>query len=95
MSEETVTYEAGRGRMAGWLRWRRVLLVWRARRLAERAALGIAWRLPGWLVCWATIRCIANATTGRYGTQDPTTLGAMEVIGRWEKRMGGDRRWAR
>jgi len=83
------------GRMADWVRWQRVLLVWRARHLAERAALRVAFRLPGRLVYWATIRCVANATTGRYGTQDPTALGAMEAIGRWEKRKGGDRRWAR
>jgi hypothetical protein len=81
--------------MADWMRWRRVLLAWRARQLGERMALAITWRLPGWLVYWATIRCVANATTGRYGTQDPTELGAMEAIGRWEKRTGGDRRWAR
>ena len=81
--------------MRDWVRWRPVLLGWRLRRLGERAALGVAFRLPGWLVYWATIRCVANATSGRYGSQDPTVLPAMQAIGRWEKRQGGDRRWAR
>lgn len=44
----------------------------------------LAWLLPKNLVMWATIRLIAHATQGKYGTTIVPELTAMEALERWE-----------
>lgn len=51
----------------------------------ERLILAVVWRLPRWLVYWCAIRVAAHATTGRYGTTDPTTLSVTDALKRWEQ----------
>jgi hypothetical protein len=51
----------------------------------EKLQMWIAWRLPRWLVMWATVRLIAHATQGQYGTTVVPELGAMEALERWTK----------
>lgn len=52
--------------------------------MIERIWRWLAWRLPQGLVYWATIRLIARATTGRYGTTVVPDLTAMDALGRWD-----------
>lgn len=52
--------------------------------MKERLKLAIAWRLPRWLVYWATIRLGAEATTGRYGDTVVPELRFMEALKRWD-----------
>lgn len=49
----------------------------------EKLYFWIAWRLPKWLVYFATIRLAAHATTGEYGMTIPSELDVMEAIKRW------------
>ena len=44
----------------------------------------IAYRLPKWLVCWASIRLVAHATTGKYENTIVTELTVMDALDRWE-----------
>jgi hypothetical protein len=70
--------------MRTWLRWQIVLFrLWR-RRQSERAAMVVAWRLPRWLVYWASIRLMAHATTGQYSDTEAPALLAMDALKRWE-----------
>lgn len=46
----------------------------------------IANMLPRWLVEVATIRLIAHATTGKYGSTDVNELRAMTALRRWDKK---------
>lgn len=70
--------------MRSWLRWQTVLFkMWR-RRTAERWAMAIAWKMPGWLVYWCSIRLMAHATTGRYGDTEAPSLSIMDALKRWE-----------
>lgn len=43
----------------------------------------IAWALPRRLVLWCAVRVAAHATTGQFGTTDPNTLSAMDMLARW------------
>ena len=43
----------------------------------------MAWHLPERLVYWATIRLMANATTGKYSNQATPDLLAIEALSRW------------
>ena len=54
------------------------------RKFTERVQMKIAWSLPHWLVRWATIHCVAHATTGKYGDTVVPELTAMEAVGRWD-----------
>ena len=51
----------------------------------ERIQLFFARMLPKWLVYWASIRMIANATTGEYSSTVVPELTAMETLQRWKK----------
>lgn len=53
-------------------------------RLLERARFKVAWLLPKWLVYFASIRMIAHATSGKYGNENPTYVGAMDALKRWD-----------
>jgi hypothetical protein len=70
--------------MNAWIQWQRHLFwLWRVR-TAERVSMAIAWKLPKWLVYWCSIRLIAHATTGQYGSTIAPELPAMEALKRWE-----------
>jgi len=51
---------------------------------ANGLVTALAWRLPRWLAYWCAIRVAAHATTGRYGTTDPTRLSVTDMLKRWE-----------
>ena len=44
----------------------------------------IAWKLPKWLVMLATVRLIAHATAGEYGSTVVPELKAVDALQRWE-----------
>jgi hypothetical protein len=68
--------------MIGRLHWE---LGSRARRLSERAALFVAFRLaPRWLAYWCAIRVWAHGTTGPYGTTEASALTLDEALRRWQ-----------
>lgn len=52
--------------------------------IKEKLAFKIAWLLPKWLVYYASIRLIAHATMGDYGTTVVPELKAMDALDRWE-----------
>ena len=58
---------------------------WRyeARKRVEKAQMAVAWKLPRWLVKWAAIRLMANATTGEHSSQVVPDLTAMDALKRW------------
>ena len=60
------------------------ILEGRTERIKDKILMWIAWKLPKSLVMWCTIRVIANATQGD-GSQDATTLKAMDALERWDK----------
>jgi hypothetical protein len=53
--------------------------------MKEKIQMAIAWKMPGWLVYWCSIRLIATATQGKYSNQIVPDLGAMEALKRWEE----------
>jgi len=53
--------------------------------MMEKFWLWLAYRLPRPLVMWASVRLIANATTGQYSNQVVPELKAMDALQRWEK----------
>ncbi len=57
----------------------------------QRLIMAIVWRLPAEVVMWATVRAIANATTGKFQTTNPSELKAMDALARWGDSRGGDR----
>ena len=52
--------------------------------MKEKVKMWLAWKLPKWLVMWASIRMIANATQGIYSSTIVPELGAMDALERWE-----------
>lgn len=69
--------------MGYYLHWHN--LRYEAWRRVERAQIKCAWMLPRWLVKWAAIRMMANATTGKYATQVVPDLTAMDALKRWDE----------
>lgn len=55
---------------------------WRVRK--EKLQMWVAWRLPMWLVYWATIRLGSHATTGRYSHTIVPELTFLDALKRWE-----------
>lgn len=53
-------------------------------RMVEKLCWWIAYRLPRRVVYFASIRLIANATTGQYGDTEAPGILAMDAVGRWE-----------
>jgi hypothetical protein len=53
--------------------------------MVEKIQMWIAWKLPRWLVRWASVRMIAHATTGRYSTTVVPEISAMDALQRWEE----------
>jgi len=53
--------------------------------MKERFWLWLAFRLPKPLVYWCSLRLIAFATQGRYGSTVVPELRAMDALARWEK----------
>lgn len=50
----------------------------------EKLQMWVAWKLPKWLVMWASVRLMAHATTGKYGTTIVPELSAIDALKRWE-----------
>lgn len=44
----------------------------------------IAWKLPRWLVYWASVRLLAHATEGKYSKTLATKITAIEALSRGE-----------
>jgi len=51
--------------------------------MLDKITMKLAWLLPRKLVYWCAMRVIANATQGRYSTQEVPALSAMDAIARW------------
>jgi hypothetical protein len=49
----------------------------------DKVQMWFAWRLPKWLVEWATVRLVSHATTGVYSGTVVPDLTAMEALRRW------------
>ena len=64
------------------LRWKWREFGWWIQRQGDTVALGVARRLPHWLLYWGTIVAIARATTGKYENQIVPELRAMDVLDR-------------
>ncbi len=56
----------------------------RKRVISEKIWIFIAWCLPRKLVMWASIRLIAHATQGKYGSTIVPELSAMDAVKRWD-----------
>ncbi len=54
------------------------------REIREKLHMKIAWALPRWLVMWTSVRMIAHATQGEYGTTIVPELSAMDALKRWD-----------
>lgn len=52
-------------------------------KLKERFWMWLAWKLPNTLVKWASIRLMAHATTGEYGSTVTPELLATDALRRW------------
>jgi hypothetical protein len=55
---------------------------WHVRK--DKIQMWVAFRLPKWLVMWATVRLVVHATSGKYETTIVPELTAMEALQRWE-----------
>lgn len=53
--------------------------------MREKLWIKLAWLMPKRLVLWASIRLIANATTGEYSSQIVPDLTCMDALDRWEQ----------
>lgn len=51
--------------------------------MMDRIWQTIAWLLPRSLVKWCAVRVGANATTGRYSSQEVPALSFMDALQRW------------
>jgi hypothetical protein len=60
------------------------LKYWHIERRRERLIMWVVWKMPKWLVYWASIRLISHATTGKYGNQIVPELTATDALKRWE-----------
>jgi hypothetical protein len=54
-------------------------------KLSEKFWMKLAWALPRKLVMWSSIRLIAHATTGKYGSTVVPELSAMDAVKRWDE----------
>lgn len=55
------------------------------RRLSERLAIWVAYKLPRKVAMWATVRVGAHATQGKYSNQIVPELLFFEALKRWEE----------
>ena len=60
-------------------------MMWRYEisRLQEKLWIWLAWHLPKTLVKWTSIRLMAHATTGEYGSQETPSVTCVEALQRW------------
>ena len=49
-----------------------------------RLKMWITWKLPRWLVMWASIRLMAHATAGPYSETVVPELTVTEALRRWD-----------
>lgn len=45
----------------------------------------VAWHLPKGVVMWCSVRLMAHATQGKYGSTVVPSLTAMDALKRWEE----------
>ncbi len=57
---------------------------WQQHHQLERLQIWVAWRMPRWLVMWATLRLVSHATTGSYRDTCVPELTVMDAIKRWD-----------
>jgi hypothetical protein len=59
---------------------------WTLRRIHAKEAFWrwLAWKLPGPLVYWASVRLVTRATSGSFEDTIVPDLTAMEALQRWE-----------
>ena len=62
----------------------RVLRKYYFSKMSEKFILWFVWMLPGSVIKWASIRMIANATTGEYSNTEVVELTAMDALQRWD-----------
>jgi hypothetical protein len=58
---------------------------WYIERAGEKLMLWFVWKLPRKLVMWCYVRVGAHATTGQFGSTNPSELGMMEALKRWDE----------
>lgn len=63
---------------------------WSLKQKAERLFMAFVWKLPHHLVYWCAIRVWANATSGRFGSEEATATLFDDALRRWERRERGD-----
>ena len=54
-------------------------------RIREKFTLWLVWKLPRYLVKWCSVRLIAHATTGKYGSTIVPELSAMDALKRGDE----------
>lgn len=48
----------------------------------DEMAMDIVFKLPKWVIYYAVIKAWSNATTGKYGNSDPSTVTLVEALDR-------------
>lgn len=65
------------------MRWKLFELGLWKKKMKEKIWMKIAWAVPSTLVMWATVRLIAHATQGKYGSTVVPELSAVDALKRW------------
>lgn len=52
--------------------------------MKEKLQMFVAWRLPRWLVYWASVRLMVYATSGRHSATIVPELTGMDALARWK-----------
>lgn len=50
----------------------------------EKVQVWIAFQVPRWLVYWCSIRLMADATTGKYRSVEPSQVNIMDALEAWK-----------
>ncbi len=77
--------------MRDWLRNRWLDISIRRHTIKHKLIMWIVWELPRGVVELAAVRVWANATTGKFGTDEPQYVTMDEGLKRWRGSDGGDR----
>jgi len=51
----------------------------------EKLQMWVAYKMPRWLVYWASVRLMSYATTGKFATTVVPELTAMDALKRWKE----------
>lgn len=55
------------------------------KKIPDKVAMKVAWKLPRKVVYWAYVRVMAHATSGPYGMEDVDRVSYSDACKRWEK----------